>query len=84
MVIAIGGAVQVSEYTFPGTEEIGDAVTAALGERNAALIRNHGLVGVGRSLTQALHVCQLTERIGSHLRGLQGRRHARAAAIGRR
>ena len=63
MVIAIGGAVQVSEYTFPGTEEIGDAVTAALGERNAALIRNHGLVGVGRNLTQALHVCQLTERI---------------------
>lgn len=63
MVILLGDSVRVSEYTFPGTEEIGGAVVAALGERNAALIRNHGLVGVGGSLQQALHVCLLAERI---------------------
>ena len=63
MVIVLGDSIQVSDYAFPATEELGDAVVAALGERNAALIRNHGLVGVGSSLAEALHVCQLAEHI---------------------
>jgi len=63
MVVAIGGTVQVSEYAFPSTEELADNVCAALGERNAALIRNHGAVGVGRDLVEALDVCALTERV---------------------
>ncbi len=63
MVVLLGDSVQVSEYTFAGTEELGDAVVRALGERNAAFIRNHGLVGVGKSPAEALKVCQLTERI---------------------
>ena len=63
MVIALGDSIQVSEYAFPSTEELGDAVVAALGERNAALIRNHGLVGVGGSVAEALRVCQMAEHI---------------------
>lgn len=63
MVVGIGGGIEVSAYAFPGTEELGEAVVAALGERNAALIRNHGLVGVGETLAEALRVCELTERI---------------------
>jgi L-fuculose-phosphate aldolase len=63
MVVAIGGTVQVSEYAFPSTQELADNVCAALGERNAALIRNHGAVGVGRDLAEALDVCALTERV---------------------
>lgn len=63
MVVGIGGGIEVSAYAFPGTEELGEAVVAALGERNAALIRNHGLVGVGATLAEALRVCELTERI---------------------
>lgn len=63
MVVLLGDSVQVSEYTFPGTEEIGGAVVQALGERNAALIRNHGLVGVGRTPAEALKICQLAERL---------------------
>ena len=62
MVVAVGGAVETSAYAFPGTEELGEAVVAALGERNAALIRNHGLVGVGATLDEALRVCEMTER----------------------
>ena len=62
MVVAVGGAVEASEYAFPGTEELGEAVVAALGERNAALVRNHGLVGVGVTLDEALRVCEMTER----------------------
>ncbi len=63
MVVLIGDGIHVSEYAFPGTEELGAAVVKALGERNAALIRNHGLVGVGDSAAQALNVCLLAERI---------------------
>jgi L-ribulose-5-phosphate 4-epimerase len=62
MVVAVGPSVEVSAYTFPGTEELGGAVVEALGERNAALIRNHGMVGVGRTLADALKVCDSVER----------------------
>ena len=60
--IALGGPVKVSEYAFPGTQELADKVSSALGERNAALIKNHGAVGVGRDLREALDVCALVER----------------------
>jgi L-fuculose-phosphate aldolase len=63
MMITIGGPVKVSEYAFPGTQELADNVCAALEERNAAIIRNHGAVGVGRSLQEALDVCALVERV---------------------
>lgn len=63
MVVLLGDSVQVSEYAFPGGEELGASVVAALGERNAALIRNHGLVGVGPDVGHALNVCLLAERI---------------------
>ena len=63
MVIYVGGAVRVSEYAFPGSQELADAVCAALGDRNAALIRNHGAVSVGRDLREAIDVCALVERV---------------------
>jgi L-ribulose-5-phosphate 4-epimerase len=61
IVVHLGGAIEVSAYAFPGTEELGDNVVVALGERNAALIRNHGLVGVGKTPADALRACQITE-----------------------
>ena len=63
MTIALGGPVRVSEYAFPGSEEMARAVCEALGERNAALVRSHGAVGVGRTLREALDACVLTERV---------------------
>ena len=63
MMLTVGGPVKVSEYRFPGTQELADNVVAALGERSAALIRNHGAVGVGRDLDAALDVCVLVERM---------------------
>ena len=63
MVVNLGGAVRVSEYAFPSTQELADNVCTALGDRNAAIIRNHGAVGVGRDLREALDACVLTERV---------------------
>ena len=63
MVIFLGPSVEVTEYRYSGTEELGEAVVEALGERNAALVRNHGLVGVGRTPDDALRACALAERL---------------------
>ena len=61
MALVVGGTVTVSEYAFPSSEALARNVCDALGERNAALIRNHGVVGVGASLDEALQVCELVE-----------------------
>ena len=63
MMITIGGPIKVSRYAFPGSQELADNVCAALDERNGALIRNHGAVGAGRDLREALDVCALVERV---------------------
>ena len=63
MLLTIGGPVKVSSYAFPGTRELAEAAYAALGDRNAALLRNHGVVGVGPDIWEALEVCDLVERL---------------------
>lgn len=63
MVMRTGGSVRVAEYGFPSTEELAQRARLALGDQNAVLLRNHGLVGVGRTSWEALEVCQLVERV---------------------
>ena len=63
MVVTLGGGIEVSEYAFPGSEDLAENVAAALGERAAVLMRNHGAVGVGRDSRAALDVCILVERV---------------------
>jgi L-fuculose-phosphate aldolase len=63
MVVAVGGAVRVADYGFPGTEELGAKAVVALDQRSAVLLQNHGLVAVGRSLQDALAVAELVERM---------------------
>ena len=62
MVVKLGGPVSVAEYAFPSTEELAQRACHALDDRNAVLLRNHGVVGVGRTRWEALEVCQLVER----------------------
>jgi len=58
----IGGEVRLAKYAISGSEELADNVVQALCQRNAVLLPNHGMVGVGRSLREALTICQLVER----------------------
>ena len=60
--VYVGGAVRVSEYGFPGSQDLADNVCAALGENKAAFIANHGAVAVGESADEALDICLLVER----------------------
>lgn len=62
VVVYVGETIRVSQYGFPGTEELADNVCDALGTNKAAFIANHGAVAVGRSLEEALDICLLVER----------------------
>jgi L-fuculose-phosphate aldolase len=61
MVVRIGGSILLTDYAFPGSQELAERARAALSQRNAVILRNHGAVGVGRDLQEALEVCQLVE-----------------------
>ena len=62
LVVLVGGAIEVSDYALPGTADLGAKACAALGERKAALLRNHGLVTVGRDIDEAVELTELVER----------------------
>ena len=62
-VVALGGAVAVAEYGMSASEDLAQKAVAALGERNAVLLRNHGALGVGTDLEDAVTVCELVERL---------------------
>jgi L-ribulose-5-phosphate 4-epimerase len=49
----LGGDIPVARFGMPGTPEIGDNATAVMVNRNAALLENHGVVAVGKSVEQA-------------------------------
>ena len=63
MVVNLGGAVRVSEYAPPASETVAERVCDALGNRDAALIRNHGAVAVGGDPLAALIASILLERV---------------------
>jgi L-fuculose-phosphate aldolase len=60
--IYVGGDVRVSEYAASGTDAMAANVVAALRDRGAALIANHGMVAVGPTPGAALHITALVER----------------------
>ena len=62
LVAYLGGPVEVAEYGFPSTEDLGEKATLAMGERNAVFIRNHGVLAAGRDMPDALRACELVER----------------------
>ncbi len=57
-----GGPVKVADYHLPGTPELAQSCTRALGSRSAVLLANHGLVGTAPTLAEALKVCQIVEK----------------------
>ena len=75
LIAVVGGEVKVTEYAFPSSEELAENVVRGLGERKAVLLANHGVVGVGADLREALTVCELVER-AAHI-------YVMARAVGR-
>ena len=59
--LSLGGAVRVAPYACYGTQALADHVVAALTGKQAALMRNHGSIAIGRSLAKATDNLELLE-----------------------
>ena len=62
MVQIAGGEIKVAEYALPGTRELALNAVKALEGRNACLLANHGVIGIGRTLEEAYKVCLIVEK----------------------
>lgn len=62
MIQHIGGDIRIAKYALPGTEELAVNVCQAIEDRKAALLRNHGAIGIGETLKDAYKSCVLTEK----------------------
>ena len=58
----LGGEIKLAGYALSGTPEQLANVLAALGDRNAVLLANHGAVGTGRTMRDAFTACELIEK----------------------
>ena len=61
-VALIGGEIKLARSAPSGSEDQMITIVAALGDRNAALLANHGAVALGRTPREAFTVCQLIEK----------------------
>lgn len=57
-----GGGVDVASYALPGTETLAQNVVKALNNKNTVLMANHGMVGCGQTLQEAMLACELVEK----------------------
>lgn len=60
-VVYIGGDVPCAEYHPSGSGGLATEVASHLGDRSAALMANHGMVCVGKSVDDALHSALVVE-----------------------
>ena len=64
MIAAAGGpTIRCAPYALFGTQELSDHALAALQERRACLLANHGMIAAGRDLDQAVALCVEVESL---------------------
>lgn len=49
----LGGEVPCAEYATPGTSEVGIYAAETIGDKGGVLLANHGVVAVGKNLSEA-------------------------------
>lgn len=69
--VAGGDSVRCTPYHTFGTEALSQAVAAAMIDRNACLMANHGLVAAGATLAQAMKITiEIESLCGAYLQAL--------------
>ena len=58
----LGGEIKLAKHALAGSREQVANALAALEDRNAVLLPNHGAVGTGRTARDALTACELIEK----------------------
>jgi L-fuculose-phosphate aldolase len=67
MIAAAGGTtIRCAPYALFGTQELSDHALAALRDRKACLLANHGMIAAGGDLAQALALCVEVESLCEH------------------
>lgn len=62
LAMLVGGEVPVAGYALPGSAQLADNAVQCMGDKMAVLLANHGMVGIGRTLDEAILVCQIVEK----------------------
>ncbi|MDD3365480.1 MAG: class II aldolase/adducin family protein, partial [Syntrophomonas sp.] len=58
----VGHEIQTAPYAICGSSELAAHAVQTLGAGQAVLLANHGLIGVGKSVGDALKVCYIAEK----------------------
>lgn len=62
-VVILGGGIEVAAYGVSASDELAANAVVALGNRAAVLLRQHGVLGVGSDVEEAVAVVELVERV---------------------
>lgn len=57
-----GGDIEVADYAANGSAELAENTVHALGEHQSVLLANHGMLGCGANLKEAMTMCELVEK----------------------
>ena len=70
--LAGGDSIRCAPYALFGSQQLSDNAIAALRDRKACLLANHGMIAVGETLEKALNITQEVETLcEQYLRALQ-------------
>jgi L-fuculose-phosphate aldolase len=69
MVVWVGGPVRCTAFGEANTEVIADRALETLGDTNALLLANHGVMVCGRSLEHAVKTAELVEKMAFIFKG---------------
>lgn len=62
----LGGDIMVAEFAIPGSLELAENVAKAIGKKAGVLMENHGAIGVGKTMEDALTNSSIIEK-GCHM-----------------
>jgi L-fuculose-phosphate aldolase len=70
--LAGGDSIRCAPYALFGSQQLSDYAVAALQDRKACLLANHGMIAVGETLEKALNITQEVETLSEqYLNALQ-------------
>ena len=61
--VAGGETIRCADYALFGTQALSDHSIKALNDRHACLLANHGMITVGKTLSQALYIAKEVETL---------------------
>ena len=61
-----GKSIPCAKYASYGTQELADNAFEGMGEGKAALLANHGLITIGRSVKEAFLVAEMSEEMAEY------------------